>query len=300
MKHIYVPLTALCFFSFSLFGQDTEETNSTEKPVQSERVKETFYSTRIINGHSTETLEKNEMEFRVEHKFGDMFGANGGVHQFFGLDNSADIRIAFEYGITDYLMVGLGRNKGSGPYRGLVDGFVKGRILGQTTDNKIPLSLAAVGSATITYGKASPDVTSITHYPNFAHRMAYAAQLVASRKFGNWLSIALMPTYTHRNYVAFDDQNGIFSLGGAANIKFAKKFGIVVEYYHNFHRKNLRDIYKNSLAVAFEWNTFGHVFSIYLANARGFTEQQFIPYTTADWLKGEFRLGFAITRSFQF
>lgn len=286
------------FTIISVGGVALAQDDSTN--VSSKKVKETFYSTRIINGHSTETLEKNELEFRVEHKFGDMFGTNGGVHQFFGLDNSADIRIAFEYGITDYLMVGLGRNKGSGPYRGLVDGFVKGRILSQTEDNSMPLSLAAMGSATITYAKASDDITSTTHYPEFAHRMAYAGQLIVSRKFGNWLSLALMPTYTHRNYVAFDDQNSLFSLGGALNVKFAKKFGIVVEYYQNFNQKNLRSLYKNSLAVAFEWNTFGHVFSIYLANARGFSEQQFIPYTTGDWLKGEFRLGFAITRSFKF
>lgn len=292
-KHL---LSVITIVTVSLVTNAQEDSTKTT----SKKVKETFYATRIINGHSAETLNKNELEFRVEHKFGDMFGSQGGIHQFFGLDNSADIRIAFEYGVTDYLMLGVGRNKGSLPYRGLIDGFAKGRILSQKEDNSIPLSLAVVGSATITYAKASTDVTSITHYPKFAHRLAYAGQLVVTRKFGNWLSLALMPTYTHRNYVAFDDQNGLFSLGGAFNVKFAKKFGVVVEYYQNFNQKNMRDLYKNSLAVAFEWNTFGHVFSIYLANADGFTEQQFIPYTTGDWLKGEFRLGFAITRSFQF
>jgi hypothetical protein len=40
----------------------------------------------------------------------------------FGLDNSADIRIAFEYGITDKMMIGLGRSKGTGsPYKSLID-----------------------------------------------------------------------------------------------------------------------------------------------------------------------------------
>jgi hypothetical protein len=295
MKRFAITAWALCICSISIFSQE----EATETP-SSKKVKETFSTSRIINGHSTEVLEKNELEFRVEHKFGDMFGANGGVHQFFGLDNSADIRIAFEYGITDYLMVGVGRNKGAGPYRGLVDGFVKGKILSQTEDNSMPLSLAVMGGATITYAKSDGDITSVTNYDQFAHRLAYASQLIVARKFGNWGSIALMPTYTHRNYVAFEDQNGLFSLGGAFNVKFAKKFGVVVEYYHNFHSQNMRQQFKNSLAVAFEWNTFGHVFSIYLANARGFSEQQFIPYTTSNWLDGQFRLGFAITRSFQF
>jgi peptide methionine sulfoxide reductase MsrB len=35
------------------------------------------------------------------------------------------------------------------------------------------------------------------------------------------------------------------------------------------------------------------------ADGRGFTESQFIPYTFSDWLEGEFRLGFSITRNFK-
>lgn len=266
---------------------------------ENEKVTETFYSTRIINGHSTEVLEKNTLEFRVEHKFGDMFGTNGGIHQFYGLDNSSDIRIAFEYGITDYLMAGIGRNKGAGPYRGLVDGFLKGQLLSQR-EKGMPVSVSLLGSSTITYAQASPDISSITHYPEFKHRMAYASQLLVARKFSNWLSVALMPTYTHRNYVRSDDQNGLFSLGGAFNLKFLQKFGFVAEYYHNFNTQDLRTAFTNSTSFAFEWNTFGHVFSIYLSNARGFSEQQFIPYTTGNWMEGEFRLGFAITRTFEF
>ena len=89
-------------------------------------VKETFQSTRIINGHSIETLRKGVLEFRVEHRFGDIGGLDGGIQNMFGFDNSSDIRIAFEYGLTDKLMIGLGRSKGTGePYRSLIDGFAK-------------------------------------------------------------------------------------------------------------------------------------------------------------------------------
>lgn len=267
--------------------------------AQDEKIEETFYSSRIINGHSNEVLEKNTIEFRVEHKFGDMFGTNGGVHQFFGLDNSADIRVAFEYGITDFLMVGIGRNKGAGPYRGLIDGFLKGKLLSQT-EKSVPVSISLLGSSTLTYAKASEDISSITHYPEFKHRMAYASQLIVTRKFNDWLSMAVLPTYTHRNYVGPTDQNGLLSLGSAVNIKFLKKFGFVTEYYHNFNNESLRTDYTNSTSFAFAWNTFGHVFSLYLSNARGFSEQQFIPYTTSNWLDGEFRVGFGITRTFEF
>lgn len=259
----------------------------------------TFSTSRIINGHSNEILDKGTLEFRVEHKFGDFAGENGGIQNFFGIDNAADIRVAFEYGLMERMMVGLGRSKGYGPYRGLIDGFVKGQLLRQTDDNQMPVSATVLASGALTYAKASDNPALITNYPLFSHRFAYAGQLIVSRKFDKLGSVAVMPTYTHRNYVRFDDQNGLFSLGVAARVPFLEKFAVVAEYYHNFDQDNLRQEFNNSLAFAFEWMTFGHVFSVYMANAGGFGEQQFIPYTTGDWLKGQYRVGFAITRKFE-
>ncbi|MCC5924296.1 MAG: hypothetical protein JJT77_10950 [Crocinitomicaceae bacterium] len=284
---------ACSFISQYSFTQENEQSTPN-------RVENTFYTSRIINGHSNEVLEKNTLEFRVEHKFGDMFGSAGGIDQFFGLDNSADIRIAFEYGITDFAMVGLGRSKGAGPYRGIIDGFIKSRILSQMDDNSMPLSLTFLGSGILSYVRASTDLSSITSYPDFSHRLAYAGQLIATRNFQDKLSLALMPTYVHRNLVQQDDQNMLFSLGGAFNYKINEKFGVLMEYYHNMNEEGLRTDYSNSLSGAVEWKTFGHVFSIYLSNARGFTEQQFIPYTTSQWREGQFRLGFAIVRTFEY
>ena len=98
MKLKTLVLILATTLSTTLFGQD---------------VQETFSGTRILNGHSTETLKANILQFRIEHRFGDLAGANGGINNFFGFDQAADIRFAFEYGITDQLMIGLGRYKRS-------------------------------------------------------------------------------------------------------------------------------------------------------------------------------------------
>lgn len=264
-----------------------------------QNVEETFSGTRVINGHSVETLKSRILEFRIEHRFGDIAGTNGGVQQFFGFDQAADIRFAFEYGLSDKWMIGLGRSKGTGsPYRSLVDGFTKYRILTQEKDGT-PLSLAAMGSAVISYQTATTDLTQVTSFPKFSHRMAYSAQLIAARKFGERLSLQVMPTYVHRNLVTNDDSNGLFSLGGAVNYKFNKTYGLTVEYYQNFNPSGLRENMKNSLGIAFEWTTNGHNFKMNFTNSRGFGETQFIPYTTSDWLAGEFRFGFSISRKFK-
>ena len=266
--------------------------------AQSQNVEETFSGTRVINGHSVETLKSRILEFRIEHRFGDMAGANGGIQQFFGFDQAADIRFAFEYGISDKWMIGLGRSKGIGPYLSIIDGLTKYRFMTQEKDGN-PLSLAVMGSAMVTYQKATTDLTQVSSFPKFSHRMAYSAQLIAARKFGEHISIQIMPTYVHRNLVDINDVNSLFSLGGAVNYKINKNYGLIVEYYQNFNPAGFRQDMKNSLGVAFEWTTNGHNFKMNFTNSRGFGEAQFIPYTTSDWLKGEFRFGFSISRKFK-
>ena len=257
----------------------------------------TFKATRIINGHSTETLNKGELEFRVEHRFGDFAGSNGGVQQWFGLDNSSDIRIALEYGITDKLMVGLGRSKGTGrPYRSLIDGLIKMKLFEQ--EKGFPVSATAVGVMTYSYAKASSNSYDVNSYPEQAHRIAYATSLNFSRQLTRRLSAAVIPTFVYRNYIAADDVNALFALGGAVKYGVTPQMGIIVEYYHSFYDKDIRTENYQSLGVAVEWITFGHTFTINLTNSKGFGETQFIPYTYENWLKGQFRLGFTITRIF--
>lgn len=300
MKHLFV-FTFMLVSGLSFGQEDTvaviAETGQTEEPEDQE-VKKTFYSTRIINGHSIETLEKGVLEFRIEHRFGDLAGSNGGVQNWFGFDNAADIRFAFEYGLTDNLMIGIGRSKGTGaPYRSLIDGFVKYRLLKQQKQG-MPISVTLLGTSSLTYMKASPDISKVEHFPEFAHRFAYSSQVNIAKKFGKRLSLAVMPTYVYRNYVASDDVNGLFSIGGAIKYGINSKWAIVLEYYQNIQGDDVRKTNTNSLGIAVEWVTFGHNFTINLTNSKGFGETQFIPYTFEKWDKGQFRLGFCISRKF--
>lgn len=288
------------FQSNLLFSQNDsviEQTLLLKEETYSEPIR-TFESTRIINGHSVENLRKGVLEFRIEHRFGDIAGSNGGAQNWFGFDNASDIRMAFEYGVTDKFMVGLGRSKGNGnPYRSLLDAFGKYRFMHQSSTT--PFSLSANGTVTYTYQKASDDISSVNYYPKQVHRLAYAAQLNVARKFGESFSLALMPTVVHRNYVAADDQNTVFSVGGAMRWSISSKVGVLAEYYHCFNQANLRTGNENSLGFAVEWITFGHNFTVYLTNSSGFTETQFITNTTEKWSKGQFRLGFCIGRKFE-
>ncbi len=66
----------------------------------------TFSSTRIVNSHSVEMIPKGVREFRISHRFGTI---QEGFYDIFGLDQ-AKIRLGYDIGISDKLMVGFGRN----------------------------------------------------------------------------------------------------------------------------------------------------------------------------------------------
>ena len=297
MKIISICAVSLIFLQS--YSQEEIVTESIEEDYNYEMIEPTFHSTRVINGHSVESLGKGVLEFRIEHRFGDIAGDEGGAQTFFGFDNSSDIRFAFEYGINDKLMIGLGRSKGTGaPYKSLMDGFVKYRAIKQEK-GKSPLSLTVVGSSFFTYMTASEDLGQVSHFPQWQHRFAYSTQLNIARSFGKRLSLAVMPTLVHRNYVAQDDVNSLFAMGAAARIGISDTKAILLECYYGITDDDYRSSYKNSIGIAYEWITFGHNFTVNFTNSKGFGEAQFIPYTFSDWLKGQFRLGFCISRKFE-
>ncbi|MFK8045221.1 MAG: DUF5777 family beta-barrel protein [Crocinitomicaceae bacterium] len=266
-----------------------------ESEVKEEKVWDTFEGTRVLNNHSAEMLYKRQMEFIIAHKFGDMAGP-GAFSRAFGLDNLADVRIGFEYGITNNLNIGLARNKGFGAITQLIDGYAKYRILHQSNLN--PLSLVFVSSFGLPYAAASTTVTAENAYPDFTSRFIYTHQLIATRKFSDRLSLQLNAGVNHRNFVAYNDVNTLVFVGGAARVRVTQIIGLLAEYNHILNRGDAID-FQNPLTFGLELLTGGHTFTFMFSNSQGVNENLFIPSTTSNWLDGEFRLGFSITRKFK-
>jgi hypothetical protein len=272
------------------------------KAQEAEYVNETISGTRVLWNHSVEMLPKRTLEFIVSHKFGDVLAEdeNGklgpNINEWFGLDNLADVRIAFEYGILDNLNIGLGRSKGIDATRQVVDGYVKYLFLKQKTQG-MPISLVYTGSMILPYQKASTDSTSVASYPTFAHRFTFTNQLHIARKFGDRLSMQLNVGVNHRNYVGHNDINTLVFAGGGIRFRMTKNIGVIVEYHHVLNRDLTFN--QNPLSVGIELLTGGHAFTFGYSNARGINENLFIPGTTSNWLSGEFRLGFGINRRFK-
>lgn len=295
-----------CMVSMYVQAQNNLDKLFDSTGVTHTKVRDTYKSTRIVQGQSTEMLRKHELDFRVAHRFGDAGGEFGGSKTFFGTDNSTDIRIAFEYGISDNLMVGISRSKGGGDLQQLYEGLVKYRFLQQTTDNHVPVSLALFGNMVISGMPSSTDIAAASHFADGSDRLMYVAQAIVSKKFADKLSLSLMPTYVHRNHVGYMDMNNMFALGGAGRLKLSKRLGLLAEYYYPFRTQESKDYFKaskgitfyNPLGLGLEIETGGHVFSITFTNSAAILENQFIPETTTSWLQGQFRWGFNISRRF--
>lgn len=265
-------------------------------------VRATFNSTHVINNHSVETLKKRYLDFRIAHRFGDV---SGGWETLIGFETAADVSFAFDYGVTDNLTLSLSRTKGTQDLKALVHGSAKYRILRQTEDNAMPLSLTALGQVSMSTMKKSsdPSIVAINSFPKFGNRLIYTVQLMAARKFGKALSLQASLAYMHRNIVNYNDENDLIVPGLQSRIRINDTYAVILDaaFPINKSRTIGKDGWQMPLGVGFEWVTGGgHVFQMNLTNTEGLSEVDFLPATQKNWAKGQFRLGFCISRLFYF
>jgi hypothetical protein len=288
---ILLPAILAFLIDMNLLAQDIDLDAILEEATGSETeyVYATFKSTRIVSGHSIERMKEGQLDFRISHRFGRI---NGGAYEFWGLDQ-ANIHFGLEYGITDWMMVGIGR----GTYEKTYDGFLKFTLFRQSKGKKnMPVSISYLTTAAVnTLRWEGPGEL------DFWNRLSYVHQLLVARKFGERFSMEINPSFVHRNMVATElDPNDLWSIGAGARFKITKRISINAEYYYVLPPLNDYRSQKtyNPLSIGFDIETGGHVFQIHMTNSLAMIEKGFIGETTGNWLDGDIHLGFNISRVF--
>lgn len=283
--------TTYLFFSFifitSTFGQEEDLLSLLGEEERTEYTAASFKTTRVVNLHSLENTAAGVFDFKISHRFGVV---SNGFYDIFGLDN-ATIRIGGDYGITDQLMIGLGRSSFEKTY----DGFLKYKFLRQSTGKKnMPISAALFASTAIqTLRQTNPDRDDV-----FSHRLFYTAQLIIGRKFNERLTLQLSPTLVHRNLVETSaEKNDVLALGIAGRIKITKRITLNAEYIYVLPDQIADDLY-NSLSLGFDIETGGHVFQVHFTNSTSMLEKGFVAETAGSWGDGDVHFGFNISRVF--
>jgi hypothetical protein len=131
---------------------------------------------------------------------------------------------------------------------------------------------------------------------SFFDYLVYTHQALISRQFSPKLSLQLSPTLVHRNRVLTQEKNDIYALGIGGRLKLSKKMHLMAEYYHVFNPAT-SDVF-NPVAVGVDMVFGGHVFQLYLNNANGLIEKEFLTNTHSNAMKGQIRFGFTVMRSF--
>lgn len=287
---------AMAFMAFQASAQDKKES----KPV------EIFSSTKTINARTTEMVGKGKLDFNVSHHFGDVGGSNGGIKRFFGLDNAADIRIAFTMGLGDHLDLNIARAKGAGPQQQLYETGIKYRIMQQReNDPSHPLSIALFGNMVIAASPQNAFPDQDNSYDGLGERMSNVLQLILAKKMGK-VSVQLNPTFVTRGYAISYDQNNFFALGAAVKLPLGGRVNLLLDYFHPFRSESTKNAFRandnirfyDPLGVGFEILTSGHIFRLNFTNSTELLENRFIPRTITSWGKGQFRWGFTISRKF--
>lgn len=299
LKKTLALLTVLLSVHVSYGQDDLLNMLNEELPKETIYTQATFKATRLINGQTMETISKNHLNFWISHRFGSV--NSGFISNFFGLDE-ARIRLGLEYGITDRLLVGVGRSSEEKTY----DFYTKYKVLRQS--DVFPFTLSAYGSMalnTMATGYVMNSESQMKFYSN-EERLTYTSQVLIGRKFSEKISLQLIPTFIHMNKVenTYMDNN-LFSLGMGGRYKVTQRVTLSAEYYYNFvdgdgyqQATGNPYPYHNSLSVGVDIDTGGHVFQLHFTNARGMVERHFIALNTGTWENADIYYGFNIARTF--
>ena len=201
------------------------------------------------------------------------------------------MRLGFEYGLTDRLMVGVGRST----YEKSYDGFLKYKILRQSKGKvNMPVTMSYFASTSINTLKwADPNRKNY-----FTSRLSYVHQLIVGRKLNGTTSVQITPSFVHRNLIKNNTvKNDVFVIGFGGRQKLNSRISLNAEYFYVLPNQ-ISPEFKNSLSVGFDIETGGHVFQLQFTNSTPQIEKGFIAETTGDWLKKGIHFGFNLSRVF--
>nr|WP_294927038.1 DUF5777 family beta-barrel protein [uncultured Flavobacterium sp.] len=274
----------LLLFLFPLLSYCQDDLlDGVEPLVTKEKVTSAFKALKIVNLESTKLAAKGDLYFVVAHRFGSV---KDGFEGFYGLDN-ANTQIKFIYGITNGLNVSAARSEFA------YDFATKYTLLPQIK-NGFPVTIAGFNSLSIN-NKLKESL-----YPKleFKNKLTYVAQLLISRKFSENLSLEIVPTFFHENFVENVDQsNTQYAIGFGGRYKFAKRWSLNIDYAAHLNR-TANSLYNNPLSIGFDLETGGHVFQMHFTSSQGIDEAGYLARTTGDWTKGDVFFGFNLARVF--
>lgn len=285
-SYLLYSVCMLC--SFLALGQ--QEKVSDTVPDKPERP--AFESSYIIDNPTNVLFPKNTLEIQMSHRFGLI---NGGTNDLAGIWAPANIRIGATYSVHDRLTLGYGTTK----FDRLQDFNWKLGLVEQTRSGRIPVSVSYFGNFTIDARKKGSGL-----FPTKQSRYSYFHQLIIARRFTRNFSMQLAPSVSHYNLVEDRMRNDVIGLAVGGRLKVSPQTSIIFDYsqpfVHHLDGASLENDPEPGFSIGAEFATSGHAFQLFISNMNGIVPQKNYMFNTNEFFKGDFLIGFNITRKYNF
>ena len=279
MKYLKIALVLLIVMPFAGHAQDsdTQEQKTKDKPQRA-----AFQSDWLINNPTNIVNTKNTFEFSIQHRFGTM---NGGNNDLIGIWAPSNIRLGFNYTITDRINLGFGTTKDNR----LQDFNLKVALLRQTRSGSMPISLTY-------YGNMAIDARSADNFFHSTDRFSYFNSVIIARRFSPAVSLQLVPSFSHYNLVDTGMKNDQLAVAFGGRVKVGSTMAILFDYSQPL----TQDTDNPGLSLALEISTGSHAFQIFVGNYKGIVPQKNYLFNPNKLANGDILIGFNITRLWNF
>lgn len=281
----------LMFLAGKLAAQD-----STEAPVfkKVKPVKSTFESVLLMDDQTVMVPVKGTFEWDIQHRFGTV---KNGSKDLWGVFAPANIRLGFNYAPVKKLYIGAGITK----EQMQADVNAKYALFFQTPGT-MPVSITLFANAAIdTRGEAG--------FNNNVDRLSYFSQVIIARKFNEKFSAQVAPNLSWFNNVeGYVDSkgdvqakmhNGHFAVSAAGRYKISKKSAITAGVDQPLTAHPTNNPHPN-ICFGFETTSSSHAFQVFFGNYYSILPQYNNLFNQNDYTKGQFLIGFNITKLWNF
>ena len=277
---LFFTLIVLLGYGQILKAQDLSEILDSEFPEEKQYTFATFKGTRISIGQSVETRKAGTLEILAHNRF---WNSPKETSNAFVADK-VNIRFGLEYGITDNLTAGLGIST----FDGFSDGFLKYRLLHQTSNTNDNLFSITLFQSAIYRSKQFKFIPRT----DIIDRFSFTSQLLIARKFTRNFSLQIAPSYIHHGAVGDPrDPHNQFAIGIGARYKLGRHVAIATEYYFLANEIEAEEIFGPSFgpfSIGVNWELSDLYLQFMLTNSRYLTEDAII---TQNRLNFNFRDG---------
>ncbi len=297
---------AFLFSGFTLMAQDspakkTSATKDTTTQVvkRNPYVKNTFDGNFIIDNQTVMVPVKGTFEFDIQHRFGIV---NNGFTDLFGIFGGATMKLGFSYTPVNNLQIGFDATNENMQ----VDWNLKYAILKQTKDGSTPVSITYFGNLAMDTRKKD----SINLFASVSDRLSYFSQIIVARKFSEDFSLQISPSLSgFNNPAGFLDVNGDqlskwngvhFSVSASARYKISDGSSLIANYDQPLSQQPGGNTPRPNISFGIEFKTSGHDFELFFGNYSSLLPQNNNLYNPNDFTKGQFLVGFNISRLWNF